>query len=126
MSYSDSIIRYYRASEWRGALEGGSVCHARVRNASCGDELTIYLDVQDGVILTACYTGMGCVLSQASAALLCSWSTDKTVAQCLQICPEDLLGYIGMPLGPVRARCALMSLQALRQALEGRLYHIAN
>ena len=50
-------------------------------NPSCGDELTLSLRVENGVIVEAAFTGHGCAISQASADIMAELITDETVEE---------------------------------------------
>ena len=63
-------------------------------NPSCGDDLTLQIDVKDGVIKDAAYTGSGCAISQASASMMIDLIKGKTV--------EDALHYVDLFLGMIK------------------------
>ncbi|HKI57967.1 MAG TPA: SUF system NifU family Fe-S cluster assembly protein [Trueperaceae bacterium] len=67
--YKDVILEHYRRPHHRGRLEDASHTQEGV-NPSCGDELTLYLRVEDGVIRDVAFEGEGCAISQASASLM--------------------------------------------------------
>ena len=50
-------------------------------NPSCGDELTLSLRVENGVIVEAAFTGHGCAISQASADIMAELITDETIEE---------------------------------------------
>lgn len=50
-------------------------------NPSCGDELTLQLRVENGVIEEASFTGHGCAISQASADIMADLITGETVEE---------------------------------------------
>ncbi|MCF0154414.1 MAG: SUF system NifU family Fe-S cluster assembly protein, partial [Veillonella sp.] len=63
-------------------------------NPSCGDDLTLQLNVVDGVIKDAAYTGSGCAISQASASMMIDLIKGKTV--------EEALHYVELFLGMIK------------------------
>lgn len=67
--YQDLILEHSRRPRNRGALAEATTVQEGI-NASCGDELTLYLRVDDGVIREARFEGEGCAISQASASLM--------------------------------------------------------
>ena len=62
-------------------------------NPSCGDDLTLQLNVEDGIIKDAAYTGSGCAISQASASMMIDIIKDKSVEEALRLV-EVFLGMI--------------------------------
>lgn len=69
MIYSEAILDYANSKKFRGKLKDASVVEEG-KNISCGDEITLYLKVEDGVIKDARFEGIGCAISQASASLM--------------------------------------------------------
>lgn len=90
-----------------------------LENVHCGDRVSFAGRVsQDNVITALVFEGTGCVLSQAIASLM----TEKFVGMTLDAClgHEDasyIYSLVDRSLGPTRFKCALLPLQALRQAL---------
>lgn len=68
--YREVIIDHGRSPRNRHALEGETVVSQEGYNPLCGDRLTLYLDLRDGVVADAGFTGEGCAISTASASLL--------------------------------------------------------
>ena len=62
-------------------------------NPSCGDDLTLQLNVEDGIIKDAAYTGSGCAISQASASMMIDIIKGKSVEEALRLV-EIFLGMI--------------------------------
>ena len=106
-------------------------------NPLCGDQLTLYLKVADGVVKEASFVGQGCAISRASASLLTGAVKDKPVAEVLQlfgkvhllvtegpskVSPEEvgkLAVLSGVSEFPARVKCASLAWHTLKAALEG-------
>ena len=86
-------------------------------NPLCGDEITIHLRVRDGLIEDAKFEGKGCSISMASADILLSRVKGKSVQEALSLTKEDILEMLGIELGPVRLKCALLPLKVLKLTL---------
>lgn len=80
--YKDVILEHYKRPHNRGALDAATHVQEGV-NPSCGDELTLYLRVEDGVVRGVAFEGEGCAISQASASLMTDAVKDRSVEQVL-------------------------------------------
>ncbi len=118
--YRDYILEHYRHPHNFGTLETPTATYEGA-NPLCGDRITMFLGVQDGVVKDVAFTGRGCAISQASASLLTDEIKGMTVEQAKQYPKEELLELIGIPLehNPVRIKCALLSLKTLKAGLYG-------
>jgi nitrogen fixation NifU-like protein len=86
-------------------------------NPSCGDRISMQGKIVDGILVDVGFNGSGCVISQASASILTEDCLDKSVPAILALTPEYMTALVGIPLGPTRLKCALISLQALQEGL---------
>ena len=78
--------------------------------------MRIELQVESGIITDVRFQGRGCAISQAAASLLTDELRGKSLDQVRAISREDMLDLIGIPLdkNPVRIKCALLPLKALK------------
>ena len=116
--YRDNIIDHYQNPRNFGTLEHPDISYED-SNPVCGDELRMDLKVQDGRVVDARFTGHGCSISQASASMLTEEIIGKTLDEVKQIDKQYLLDLLGIPLGPVRLKCALLSLKVLKAGAYG-------
>jgi nitrogen fixation NifU-like protein len=118
--YREQILEHAKHPHNFGTLEAPSVSHEE-HNPLCGDRVRLDLQISDGVIRAARFSGRGCAISQASASLLTDELQGMQVALAKVYSKDDLLELIGIPLGknPVRLKCALLSLKALKAGLYG-------
>lgn len=87
-------------------------------NPSCGDAVIIYLTLEDNFVRMMFFESKGCVLSKAVASKLARFVENKEIAYLKQIDSRELLRQlVDLELGPNRARCGLMSIQALKKGL---------
>lgn len=77
----------------------------------------MYGRAQAMTVVTLAFRGAGCVISQATASLLTEHVRGMKIEAIQAITAETVLDLIGMELGPIRLKCALLPLDALKQAL---------
>ena len=117
--YRELIIERYKNPQFQGELEP---CDIRFEdeNPLCGDHLRIDLRVDNnGVVKEAAFSGHGCAISQASADLLLESVIGKTLDEVKGLGKQDVLDLLGIELGPVRLKCALLSLKVLKGGVYG-------
>ena len=118
MNSQDLILDHYHHPKNFGRLDAPTH-HAKTENLSCGDSLAMDIVVKDGIIEHVGWTGNGCALSQASASILSDFIRGKSVSDLENLSKEILLSLLGIEtLSPARIRCALLSLETVRRALE--------
>ncbi|MEZ4659028.1 MAG: iron-sulfur cluster assembly scaffold protein [Caldilineaceae bacterium] len=88
-------------------------------NPFCGDELTIELKVEDGVVVDAAFDGRGCAISQATASMIMEEIVGLSVDELKSWDKQYILDMLGIEIGPVRLKCALLSLKVLKVGLWG-------
>ncbi len=116
--YRDNIIDHYQNPRNYGTLEHPDISYED-SNPVCGDEIRMDLKIQDGRVVDARFQGHGCSISQASASMLTEEIVGKTLEEVKQIDKQYLLDLLGIPLGPVRLKCALLSLKVLKAGAYG-------
>ena len=117
--YRELIIDHYKNPQYRGALDPHDISFED-DNPLCGDHIRIDLRVdKDQRISEAAFEGHGCAISQASADLLLESIQGKTLDEVKQLTKEDILDLLGLELGPVRLKCALLSLKVLKAGVYG-------
>ncbi len=114
--YAENILDHYKHPRNTGTIPGASVSR-KEENASCGDDLTIDLQIEDGVIKDLKWQGKGCALSQAGISILSEELIGKTVEEVERITPKSIHALLGVPVGPRRFKCALLCLHTLKNAL---------
>ena len=110
------ILMHLDSPYHRGPVENAThVGYAR--SASCGDEVRLYLIVDQGVVTTAGFVASGCMVCQAAASILCEAVESRRIPQLELMTTEIMLELIGVPLTLRRQQCGLLPLIALRQAI---------
>ena len=114
--YREVILDHYKNPRGHGVIEDADA-EAEGQNPLCGDELQIDLKIDEGVISDIRFSGQGCSISQAATSLLTEVVVGKRVEEAAALEREDVTGLIGIPLSPVRLKCALLGLGVLKVAL---------
>ncbi len=115
--YKENIIDYYKNPRNKEEpLE--YTCKHREINPICGDDITLYLQIEKGKIKKATFTGKGCAISQASTSMLTEKLEGMPVKEAKNLKKEDILEMLGIPISYVRTKCALLSLKIVIKILE--------
>lgn len=117
--YREVIIERYKSPQYKGELDPHDISFED-ENPLCGDHIRIDLRVdEDGKVTEAAFSGHGCAISQASADLLLESIIGKSLDDVKRLNRDDVLELIGIELGPVRMKCALLSLKVLKAGVYG-------
>jgi nitrogen fixation NifU-like protein len=146
--YREIILDHYRSPRNRGELPSPPARRVEGFNPLCGDEIVVYLDIKDGVLVDIKLTGQGCSISQASSSMMSSAVKGKSLDQVhdaitsfkqLMTVHASTLQENGQPveadlrsLGelaalqgvvkfPVRIKCATLAWNTLSQGLDEQL-----
>lgn len=117
--YREMILDHYKNPRKRGVLNPADIDYAE-DNPVCGDHLhlTIQLD-ENNVVKDVGWEGEGCAISQASASMLYESLIGKSLEEIRGIDKQEILDLLGIELGPVRLKCALLSLKVLKAGAYG-------
>jgi nitrogen fixation protein NifU and related proteins len=136
--YREIILDHYRTPRNRGELPTPPAVKAEGHNPLCGDEIQIYLQLDDGVVTDIKVGGQGCSISQSSASMMSQAVKGKTVdevralvrrfkglmsiedaddADVSDVKLGDLEALQGVVKFPVRIKCAVLAWNTLIQAL---------
>ena len=107
------------------------------KNPSCGDEITLYLKVENGIITNGSYTGVGCAISQASVSIMIDQIRGKTVEEASELSElflnmirkspltdeeleklDEAVALSNIANMPARVKCATMPWHTLQTAIE--------
>ncbi len=117
--YREQIIERYKTPLYRGHLDPHDI-YFEDDNPLCGDHIEVTIRVgADGLIKEAAFDGKGCAISQASADLLIESIIGKPLEEVKRLNKQDVLDMLGIDLGPVRLKCALLSLKVLKAGVYG-------
>jgi nitrogen fixation NifU-like protein len=116
--FRENILDHYKNPRNRGTLDHPDITYEDA-NPLCGDKLRMDFKVKDGTIEQVRFSGTGCSISQAAASMLCERIEGKTLDEVKKISKDDVLEMLGIELGPVRLKCALLSLKTLKAGVYG-------
>jgi nitrogen fixation NifU-like protein len=116
--YREVILDHYKNPRGHGLLDHPDA-EAEGQNPLCGDEVSIYVAFgEDGdTIDEVKFSGRGCAISQAATSMLTEMVKGRSAAEVAALPRDELLDEIGIPLTPVRLKCALLGLSTLKLAL---------
>ncbi len=116
--YREVILDHYKNPRGHGVLEHADA-QAEGQNPLCGDEVTISVKFgADGdTIEDVGFEGRGCAISQAATSMLTEMVKGRSALEVASLPKEELLDEIGIPLTPVRLKCAILGLGVLKVAL---------
>ncbi|HET9001267.1 MAG TPA: SUF system NifU family Fe-S cluster assembly protein [bacterium] len=130
--YRETILDHYRHPRNKGVLEGADIT-GEGANPLCGDEITIFLIVRDGVVRDVRFEGKGCSISQASASMMTELIKGRPVEEARGLIAAfkammhgepangdlgDLEALQGVRKFPVRVKCATLGWVTLEGALQ--------
>ena len=137
--YSRLILDYSRSDAHRRPVPHATHTLEGV-NPSCGDDITLMLRVEDGVIAQTGFLGSGCAISQASAAIMADLVQGKTPDEAQRLTGlflrmvkgeleedseeldelGDAVALTGIRHTPARVKCAVLAWHTLAEALSGK------
>jgi nitrogen fixation NifU-like protein len=114
--YREVILDHYKSPRSHGLLEPHDA-FAEGQNPLCGDEIAMSLTLDGDTIANVGFEGRGCAISQAATSMLTEMLRGRNVHEVAVMPKEELLEEIGIPLTPVRLKCAILGLGVLKVAL---------
>ena len=136
--YSDIILEHNQNPENKRELNPFNL-EEHGHNPSCGDDITLRADIQDGVVADAAYTGHGCAISQASADIMIDLIKGKTVDEALRLVDlfldmikreitdddeleelEDAIALKNISNMPARVKCAVLAWHTVKEAINAK------
>jgi nitrogen fixation NifU-like protein len=118
--YREEILEHYTHPQNYGTLDSPDISHEE-HNPLCGDQIRfdIQLDGDGQTIKDVRFSSVGCAISKASASILSELIIGKTLDQVRGLTNEDMLEELGIDLGPVRVKCALLPLKVVKVGAYG-------
>ncbi len=133
--YREVIMEHYKNPRNKGLVENENYKTFRIKNPSCGDDITIQSFVIDGIIKDCRQEGHGCSISMASASVLTEMMIGKTVEEALEVAEnylnmvsnkqynetmdlEEAEVFSGVRQFPARVKCASIAWVAFKDTLK--------
>jgi len=114
--YREVILDHYKNPRGHGVIERADA-EAEGQNPLCGDEVSIAVAFEGDLIADVKFQGRGCAISQAATSMLMDMVKGRTAQEVATMSRDELLDEVGIPLTPVRLKCALLGLGVLKLAL---------
>jgi nitrogen fixation NifU-like protein len=114
--YREVILDHYKNPRGHGVIDGPDA-EAEGQNPLCGDEVSIAVSFEGDTILDVKFQGRGCAISQAATSMLMDMVKGRSAEEVASMSRDELLDEVGIPLTPVRLKCALLGLGVLKLAL---------
>ena len=116
--FRENILEHHRHPRCHGTLEHPDVTFEDA-NPLCGDRIRMDFRIADGRLAEVRFSGQGCSISQAAASMLCEHVQGRPLEEIKKLDRSDVLDMLGIELGPVRLKCALLALKTLKSAVWG-------
>ncbi len=116
--YRELILDHYQHPHNHGEIADAQI-HAEDSNPLCGDKIRMDIKLNGNVVEDVKFDGKGCAISQASASMLTDELIGKTLDEVKKLDKQFILDLLGIPLGPSRIKCALLSLKVLKTGAYG-------
>ena len=133
--YKEVILDHYKNPRNKRELPGAEFSCTR-NNPLCGDEIGVFVHVEDDAIADVTFQGAGCSISQSSASMMTQAVAAKPVADALAMVADfrgmmagevepteerfgDLVALKGVVKYPIRIKCAVLAWDVLQEALQG-------
>ena len=110
------IIDHYKNPRRKGLMAAPDG-RAHDTNPFCGDEVTVDVRIENGAVVDAAFDGRGCSISQATASMLVEEMVGKPVGEIAVWDQAFVLKLLGVEIGPVRIKCALLPLTVVQEAI---------
>ena len=114
--YAEEIVAHYEHPHNKGKIDSASTSFHEY-NPVCGDDITVYLTISNGKITDAKFDGVGCAISIGAASMLTDMLKGKSAEEVRKMGPATVIEMLGIDPGPVRLKCAALSLKAAQKAL---------
>jgi nitrogen fixation NifU-like protein len=116
--FRENILEHHKHPRCHGTMENPDATFEDA-NPLCGDRIRMDFRIADGVLKEVRFSGQGCSISQASASMLCEHVQGLPLEQIKTMGRQDVLDMLGIELGPVRLKCALLALKTLKAGIWG-------
>ena len=92
--YTAALMEHNAHPDYKNQMDDPTMSHQGI-NPSCGDDITLSLKIENGVVEEAAFVGSGCAVSQASADIMADLITDETVENARHLCDIFLRMIVG-------------------------------
>ena len=115
--YREEILEHYKNPLNFGKPRNFTIS-SKQTNPFCGDEIEIFVRLQNDTICEVGFTGLGCTINMASASILTEFAKNKTKKELTKFSEDDMLHLLGIEVSETRKKCALLALAVLKDCLK--------
>jgi len=114
--YRENILDHYKHPHNHGEIKNPDIKFTE-NNPLCGDVITVNLKLDDHKVEDIKFRGSGCAISQSAMSMLTDEIKGKTLEEVKNIKREDIINLLGIDVGPVRIKCAVLGLIAIKNGI---------
>ena len=115
--YRENILDHYKHPHNHGEIKNPDI-KFNENNQLCGDVITVNLKLNNHKIDDVKFRGSGCAISQSAMSMLTDEIKGKTLKEVKNFQREDIVNMLGIEIGVVRTKCAMLGLVAVREGIE--------
>ena len=115
--YRENILDHYKNPHNHGTIENAEIKFTE-NNPLCGDVITINLKLNGHEVEDIKFSGRGCAISQSATSMLTDEIKGKSLKEIKNIDREKIVDLLGIDVGPVRTKCAVLGLVAIRNGIK--------
>jgi nitrogen fixation NifU-like protein len=116
-AYIENLLDYYQNPRNKGRIEDATVSVSG-GNPGCGDVVTMYVTIEDGVATHVHFEGQGCTISQAGASMVAEKYEGEPIETIEQASTDDMIDEMGREVVISRVRCATVGIGTLKGAIQ--------
>lgn len=114
--YSEKVMDHYRNPRNVGEIKNADAVGI-AGSLTCGDQLKIYLKIENDIVTDAKFQTFGCGSAVASSSILTEMIIGKSIEEVKKITNKDIADELG-GLPPEKMHCSVMGYEALEDALK--------
>ena len=114
--YRENMLDHYKNPHNKGTIEDAEIKFTE-NNPLCGDVITVNLKLNDHKVEDVKFSGRGCAISQSAASMLTDEIKGKSLQEIKNIDREKMVELLGIDVGPVRTKCAVLGLVAIKNGI---------
>jgi nitrogen fixation NifU-like protein len=116
-AYIENLLDYYQNPRNKGRIEDATVSVSG-GNPGCGDVVTMYVTIEDGVAKQIHFEGQGCTISQAGASMVAEKYEGQPLEEIEASNTDDMIDEMGREVVLSRIRCASVGIGTLKGAIQ--------
>ena len=115
--YRENIIDHYKNPHNHGIIENAEIKFTE-NNPLCGDVISVTLKLNEHNLEDIKFIGQGCAISKAATSMLTDEIKGKTLEDIKKVSRDDVVDMLGIEIGPVRTKCAVLGLVAVKEGIK--------